>query len=46
MLRSVSVLYPALVVLLALGCAMFWIREFGRRALSHGQESVFVHRAG
>lgn len=45
-LRSVSVLYPALMVLLAAGCAVFWTRAYGRRVLRRTTRSHLAIRTG
>ncbi|RYE40313.1 MAG: hypothetical protein EOP24_41280 [Hyphomicrobiales bacterium] len=44
--KSVVVLYPALVFLLAATCAGLWILVYGRRALRRGRPSRRVHRLG
>ncbi|MFD6388755.1 hypothetical protein [Nocardia sp. NPDC060259] len=45
-LRSVSVLYPALVIALVVACALFAIRVYGWRALREVGDSRLAHRAG
>ncbi|GES36222.1 hypothetical protein RAJCM14343_1473 [Rhodococcus aetherivorans] len=45
-LRSVSVLYPALVMLLAAGCVVFWTRAYGLRVLRRGRRSGLARRTG
>ncbi|MBF4481079.1 hypothetical protein [Rhodococcus rhodochrous] len=45
-LRSVSVLHPALVSFLAVACVAFWVRTYGLRLVRRGRQRRVVRHAG